>query len=313
MAFGESMLRLSVPTGTRLAQMGALDVHFGGAESNVLAALACLGRRCGWMGGVPEGEIGRYVTRQLHTANVTPLPIVVPDSRLGTYYVEFAVPPRSTQVIYDRAHSAITQLTPDLIDYTTLLDTRLLHLTGITPALSPNCLTIVREMIAQARAAGVAVSFDVNFRGKLWSAETAGQTLLPLLQEVDLLLCGKRDAEALFGCTGDVEVIIEQLADQTHAQQIAVTAGDAGVYGWDGATVHHAPARPVTIIDRIGAGDALAGGVLHGWLDGDLAQGLHYGTLLAALALSQHGDMLVTSSAEITQLMAQSGSTDIQR
>lgn len=307
--FGESMLRLSVPTGVRLATMRSLDVHFAGAESNVLAALAGLGRKCGWFGALPAGEIGRFATRELQAANITPNPIFVPNSRLGTYYVEFAEPPRSTQVVYDRAHSAITTLTPADIDYAKMLDTRLLHLCGITPALSPNCLTITQELITQAKAAGVAVSFDVNFRSKLWSAETAGETLLSLIQQVDLLLCGKRDAEALFNCTGDVAAVIEQLAAKTEAQQIVVTDGEAGVYGWDGETIHHVPARPVTIVDRIGAGDALAGGVLHGWLAGDLAQGLRYGTLLAALALSQHGDMVVTSADEVAELLEKTTTT----
>lgn len=301
--FGESMLRLSVPTGMRLVAMQSLDVHFAGAESNVLATLACLGRRCGWFGALPEGQIGRYAIQQLHTANITPHPIFVPNGRLGTFFIEFAVPPRSTQVVYDRDRSAITTLDPSDIDYADILDTRLLHLCGITPALSSNCLAITRELIARAKAANVAVSFDVNFRSKLWSAADAGETLLPLMQSVDLLLCGKRDAEALFGCAGHVETIIEQLASQTHAQQIVVTNGEAGVYGWDGVDIHHAPARPVTIIDRVGAGDALAGGVLHGWLDGDLAKGLHYGTLMAALALSQYGDMVVSSAEEVEYLL----------
>ena len=301
--FGESMLRLSVPSGTRLAQMRSLDVHFAGAESNVLAALACLGRRCGWFGALPEGEIGRFATTQLRQANIDPNPIYIPNSRLGAYYVEFADPPRSTQVIYDRSHSAITQLELTQINYAKLLDTRLLHLTGITPPLAPNCLAIVRELIAHAKTANVAVSFDVNFRSKLWSAAEAGATLLPILQGIDVLLCGKRDAEGLFGCEGDVPQIIMQLVSKSGASNIVVSDGEAGVYSWDGATLHHAPARPVTIIDRIGAGDAMAGGVLHGWLDGDLAKGLRYGSLMAALALSQHGDMVVTSAEEVESLM----------
>ena len=292
-----------MPTGHRLAQMQSLDVQFGGAESNVLAALACLNRRCGWTGALPASEIGQFAVRQLREARVEASPVLVPNGRLGTYYVEFAAAPRATQVIYDRAHSAITTLEPGQIDFDYLLDTRLLHLTGITPALSQNCLAIVQALITRANSAEIPISFDVNFRSKLWATHQASATLLPLLQEVDLLLCGQRDAEALFGCKGSPEQCIEQLASMTKAKQLVMTLSDAGVMGWDGDVYHHEPAWPVQIVDRIGAGDALAAGVLHGWLDNDIAAGLRFGTLLAALALSTHGDKLVSSLSEVETLL----------
>jgi 2-dehydro-3-deoxygluconokinase len=192
---------------------------------------------------------------------------------------------------------------PDQIDWDYLLDTQILHLTGITPALAVGCLEIAKEAIRRARKQGVALSFDVNYRSKLWSAAEAANTLLPLLQEVDLLLCGLRDACTLFGCDPDPETAVEQMVEKSKAKQIVITLADQGVIGWDGTNLQRQPALPVQMVDRLGAGDALAAGVLHGWLKNDFATGLRYGTLLAALALTQHGDMVITSQQEVASLI----------
>lgn len=302
------MLRLSVPAGVRLETARQLDMFPAGAEANVAAALARLGRPCGWVSALPDNALGRVVSNELRQAgvDVTAVQWSV-NGRMGTYFIEFAVPPRPTQVVYDRANSCFTQLQPDQIDWDYLLDTRLLHLTGITPPLSPGCLEIVREALQRARGKGTAVSFDVNYRQRLWSPETAAATLLPLIQQADLLFCSQRDAAALFGCQGEPEEIVAQLAAKTKAHHIVVTLAEAGAIGWDGQHNRREAAPPVQIIDRIGAGDALAAGVIHGWLDGDFAAGLRHGVTLSALALSQYGDMVITTQAELTDLAVQAG------
>lgn len=305
---GEAMLRLSVPAGVRLETARQLDMFPAGAEANVAAALARLGRPCGWVSALPDSPLGRLVTNELRQAgvDVTAVHWSV-NGRMGTYFIEFAVPPRPTQVVYDRANSCFTQLQPAQIDWNYLLDTRLLHLTGITPPLSPNCLEIVQEALQRARGRGTAVSFDVNYRQRLWSPETAVATLLPLIQQVDLLFCSRRDAITLFGCQGEPEEVVAQLGAQTKARHIVVSLAEDGVIGWDGRRVYRQIAPPVQIVDRIGAGDALAAGVIHGWLDSDFAAGLRDGVILAALALSQYGDMVVTNQAELAALAARSG------
>ncbi len=305
---GEAMLRLSVPAGVRLETARQLDMFPAGAEANVVAALARLGRPCGWVSALPDSPLGRVVTNELRQAgvDVTAVQWSV-NGRMGTYFIEFSVPPRPTQVVYDRANSCFTQLQPGQIDWDYLLDTRLLHLTGITPPLSPGCLTIVQEALKRAQERGTAVSFDVNYRQKLWSPETAVATLRPLIQQVDLLFCSQRDAHTLFGCQGEPEDVVAQLATQTEARHIIVSLADEGVIGWDGQTYRRQAAPQVQIVDRIGAGDALAAGVINGWLDGDFAAGLRYGVILAALALSQYGDMVITTQPELTALAAQPG------
>ena len=194
-------------------------------------------------------------------------------------------------------------MTPTQIDWDALLDTRLLHLTGITPALSEGCQAIVQEAVSRAHAAGVPVSFDVNYRSKLWTPDEATKMLLPLLQGAALLFCAKRDAELLFGISGTPEEAIEQLAEKTQAQHIIVSIGSKGVVGWDSQQFIHQSAYEAMIIDALGAGDALAAGVIHGWLANEFARGLQMGTALAAMALGQVGDMVVVTQSALDNLL----------
>ncbi len=311
---GEMMLRLSVPSGQRLETAARLDTCPAGAEANLATLLARLGRRTRWGGALPANPLGRYAANHLRAAGVDLAAVVWdrgPHARMGTYYVEFGAPPRGIQVVYDRAHSAAAQLGPDAVDWDALLDTRLLHLTGITPALSPACRALTAEAVRRAHAAGVPLSFDINYRAKLWSTAEARAALEPLVQGAELLFCGQGDAGRVFGCEGEPAAIAQSLRDRTGAKHVIMSSGEQGARLWDGQQWLHRPARPTTLIDRHGAGDALAAGVIHGWLNADLAAGLSYGVTLAALALSQHGDAVVTTLEELETLVA--GETALNR
>ena len=300
---GEMMLRLSVPAGKRLETATSFDVCPAGAESNVISLLARLGRRTRWAGALPENPLGRLAANALHAAGVDLGGIVWAEhGRMGTYYVEFGAPPRGIQATYDRAHSCASNLTFQEIDWDALLDTRLLHLTGIHPALSPVCREMTREVLGHAKQAGVPISFDVNYRQKLWPEVEAAETLTSLMQGVDLLFCSAVDAARLLGCHGDMQEVVQAMRERSAAKTIVVTFGDQGVCAWDGKTWLHEAARPTQVIDRLGAGDALAAGVIHGFLANDFPAGLRYGVTLAALALSQLGDMVVTNHKELEAL-----------
>ena len=302
--FGESMLRLSVPVGRPLELSSRLDMNIAGSESNTLAVLAQLGHDCSWASSLPDNALGRLVANQFRLRGIVLSGVVWQENgRIGNYFVEMVAPPRTIQVIYDRANSCVTQMSPAQIDWDSLLDTRLLHLTGITPALSAGCRAIVQEAVTRAQAANVPVSFDVNYRSKLWTLDEAAKTLLPLLQKSALLFCAKRDAEKLFGISGTVEEVIEQLAEKTEARHIVVSIGAKGVVGWDGQQFIHQSAYETTIIDALGAGDALAAGVIHGWLADEFARGLQMGSALAAMALSQVGDMVVVTQSALDNLL----------
>lgn len=301
--FGEMLLRLSAPNGTRLETAAQLDMYPAGAEANVATLLARLERQTCWMGALPKNPLGRLAVNALRVAGVDMSGIIWSDSgRLGTYYVEFGEVPRGIQVTYDRACSCTAQLQVNEIQWDLLLNTRLLHLTGITPALSPSCLEIVMEAVRQAKGRGVPVSFDVNYRQKLWSEADAAQALLPLIQEVELLFCGQADAKRLFRCSGSMQEIAQKMLEISKARYVIVSFAEQGALLWEGRQWLHQPSRTTRIVDRLGAGDALAAGVIHGWLDQDVSAGLRYGVVLAALALSQHGDMVVTNKNELLEL-----------
>jgi 2-dehydro-3-deoxygluconokinase len=315
-SLGETMLRLSVPVGARLDDARALAVEVGGAESNVCVALARLGWRCGWVSRLPEHALGHAVLRALRADGVDVSAVLpAPGERLGLYFIEQATPPRASQVVYDRAHSAASRLTADNINWPYLLDTRLLHLTGITAALSDNCYEVVAEAMRRARAAGVTISFDVNYRAKLWDAATAGARLRPLIAEADLLFCKGADAALLFGCAGEPRELLMALKELTRATAVFGTFGEQGAALLVADELMVQPAVPVHIVDRIGSGDAFAAGVLDGWLSAAQTadkrpvgrEALRRGAALAAIALSQQGDRVLTTRAELEAVMRQSG------
>ena len=174
---GKSMWRLSPPGHERLEGTRTLDIHIGGAESNLASGLAQLGKRTAWWSRLPNSPTGRNVANTIRSYGVDVSGIKWSEGRLGTYYVEFGNTPRATQVIYDRANSAASQMQPDDFDWKRLQSADWLHLTGITPALSSSCLETVRRAIQEARKAGIKISFDLNYRAKLWTPAQAASIL----------------------------------------------------------------------------------------------------------------------------------------
>ena len=301
--FGEIMLRLSVSAGQRLETATNLNMCPAGAEANVVSLLARLERKTCWFGALPENPLGQLAANHLRAAGVDPGGIIWRESgRLGTYFVEFGEAPRGIQVTYDRAYSSITYLEPGEVNWDALLNSRLLHLTGITPALSNSCQEITAEALRLAKNNKVPVSFDINYRQKLWAEAKAREILTGMMQGVELLFCSRLDAMRVFGCRGGALDIAKSMFELSQAKYVVITLGEQGAVLWDGSELRHAPACPTKIIDRLGAGDALAAGVIQGWLDGDMTLGLKYGVTLAALALSQFGDMVITTKPEMISL-----------
>ena len=205
------------------------------------------------------------------------------EGRIASYYVEYAHPPQPVKIYYDRKHSCFTRLTVDEIDWDYLLDTRHHHPSGVTVPLSENAAAIMKLAMARARERGITVSFDINYRRLLRTEAEARKALLPLSQRVDIPFVSRRDAEKAFGCRGEPEDIAAQAAELSAARIVVVTFSADGIVGREGAATHRLQARPVTVVDRIGAGDAMVAECLHGWLQGDLKLGLRSGVAMAAL------------------------------
>jgi 2-dehydro-3-deoxygluconokinase len=301
---GEAMLRLSVPPDALLAEAPHFNVHTAGAESNVAVAVSRMGYRTRWLSRLTDNALGRRIVHELSSYGVDCSQVVwTPEDRVGTYYLEFGAQPRPTRVIYDRAHSAASKMDASIFDSAQLSAARILHLTGITPALSDGCHNLIAAWIEHARQQNVTVIFDVNFRALLWSADVCASRLSPLIEKVDLLICGQSDAATVFRIKGEPEQVLRTLQQRFGAQRVAMTTGETGALGFETDTVHTAEGYPVEIIDRIGAGDAFAAGVICGLLEGDFALGLRYGVAMSALQLTLTGDLFRLSRADVLRLM----------
>lgn len=304
-SIGEGGLRLSVPAGTRLERATSFDVAVIGTELNVLCGLSSLGWNTGWVSAVPDSPLGRLVESTPRSRGVDTTHLLrVPDGRVGKYFVEYGSPPRPTQMYFDRKNTAFSQLTPDQLDWDGVLDTRMLHLSGLSVPLSDSVAEVLRVAVDGATQAGVPVCFDVNYRETLWSPQNAADALRPFVEAADVLFCRSDDAYRLYNLGPDPEKCLLGLREMTSAHHLVVSCGDGGVWtlGPQGHQVH-TPAVPVSIVDRLGAGDGLAAGFLHGLLAGEEPQAPRYATAMAALALSQCGEQVTTTRAELHAVM----------
>lgn len=309
--FGETMIRLSTPLGHRLETTLTLDVGIGGAESNVAVALARLGRRVAWSSVLPRNSWGERIASELRRHGVDDREIHWADGgRVGVYYLDTGSAPRPTHVIYDRAGSAVASCDPDAVDTTLPARARLCHLTGITPALGPATREVARRLVASACDAGVPLSFDVNYRGLLWTPDEAEAGLAPFCSAATILFCGRGDARLLFGLTGDDATILSGLVERFGAPITVLTLGEEGaMVSTREGDVQHQGAVPVRVVDRVGAGDAFAAGFLHGYLGGadDLAGALRIGVNLAALKMTVHGDLSLVNARELAAWSSPAG------
>lgn len=231
-SFGETVLRLSPSGGARLEEACTLAVHVAGSESNVMACLSHLGLRCAWLTALPANPLGRLVAAELRRHRVDTSRVVWSgeNARLGTFYAEELPAPLGTRVYYDRAGSACALVDPERIDTSIIGETRLVHLTGITPALSGSSREVFGVLLSTARAAGVPVSFDVNYRARLWDPSEAATCLQGVCETATLLFCTRADAADLWGMTGGPESVLQQMAERFGSERktIVLTLGADG-------------------------------------------------------------------------------------
>lgn len=292
---GESLLRLSPPRSQRLEQAQTFDVDIAGSELNVAVLLARLGLSAVWVSRVPKGPLGRLVLTRARAQGVDVSRVVVePAARLGVMYYEPGPQPRNTRVIYDRADSAAARLCLADADWDELISrSRWVHLTGITAALSPSAEDLVQTLAERAAKAGKPVSYDLNFRSGLTSVEEARRRLEAIAAHLDTLVIAKRDAELVLGVSGAPEVVAQSIRDRYGTPIVAVTLPTE----MDASCVVQTPTEtlrgerfPATVIDRLGAGDSFAAGLIYGLLRGDTGLGVRVGGYVAAMALAAPGD-----------------------
>ena len=315
--FGEAMVRLAPPGHARLERTATLGVEVGGAELNTAAGLVRLGHTAAWVSRLPDNPLGRLVLNRVRESGVEPRVALAADGRCGLYFLEEGASPRASGVVYDRAGSSFAAQPPDSFDWPRLLSgARWFHVTGITPALGDGPRAAIATALKVAKALGLTTSLDLNYRAKLWDAATAGRVLAELLADCDVLLAGADDAATLFGVTGpDFSAVAWQLCDRFGLRAVAGVVREApGVwhnrYGGVGVCdgqAHQTPLYDCEVVDRLGAGDAFAAGLIHGLLAGDFRRGLEVGAAFGALKHTVPGDLPLSDLAEVEAVLAGGG------
>jgi len=301
---GEAMLRLSPAGLESLEQSDRWQVSVGGAEANFAVALARLGVAVRWISKVPRSSLGRKLVGKIRQHGVDVSKVVWTDQgRVGLFFAEPGALPDGWTVLYDRNGSAMTLLQPEEVDWPAVRQARVLHLTGITPALGGGCREVVERALAEARESGALVSFDVNYRAKLWSREVAAATLSSLLSRVDVLVASRDDACTLFGAVGEDEEVARAVHERFRPRVVVLTLGGRGAVAFDGEALYRASAYRTRVVDRIGRGDAFDAGFVYGYLSGGIPQGLQYGNALAALAQTRPGDFAWACPEDVRALI----------
>jgi 2-dehydro-3-deoxygluconokinase len=307
---GEVLLRLAAPSPTRFESARALDVQIGGAEANVAAACARLGLRTAWISALPDNPWGERVRRELTGHGVDCVYVkILPGTRLGVYFLEYGVAPRPVQVLYDRRDSAFSHLTPEAIDWEPVRRARLVHVSGITPALGRPARMLVERIFDEATA----VSFDINYRSTLWPPAEARAFAEAVLPRARFLFLGRTEAQTVFGLEGGAEDVLDVLARRAPKATIALLQGADGSAVLDGGRVWYPTVRhTVQMVDPIGAGDAYVGGYLWATLGGRTSQDVvNIAATVAALKCSTWGDVALISAREVEDAIA--GGPDIRR
>ena len=334
--FGEIMLRLAPEGYYRFVQAEKYGATFGGGEANVSVSLANFGVDSVFVSKVPKHEIGQACVNSLRRFGVDTDEILRGGDRLGIYYLEKGASQRPSKVIYDRAGSAISQATKDEFDWDDILEgADWFHFTGITPALGSNVAEICLEAVKAARAKGITVSCDLNYRNKLWSKEKAGDVMGELCKYVDVCIANEQDADDVFGIkarntdvtSGKVDHegykdVAKQLAERFGFKKVAITlrgsisANDNNWAGmlYDGNEFCFSRTYPVHIVDRVGGGDSFGGGLIYACLEGYSSQDtIEFAVAASCLKHSIEGDYNMVTVDEVKKLAGGDASGRVQR
>jgi 2-dehydro-3-deoxygluconokinase len=316
--FGEAMLRLSPPNFQRLEQAQSFDVRVGGAELNTAVGVSRLGRSAAWVSRLTSNPLGRLIANHAREAGLNTEHVHwTENDRVGVYFVEFGAAPRASGVVYDRKHAAIAGVKPGMFAWKSIFNgVKWFHVTGITPALSPSAAETTREALQSARAAGVQISIDLNYRAKLWSPADAQRWMHEFMQFCDVLITTEEDTDKVLKITGkDYEEVARRLADKYPLKVVAITLRENPLVWrntWTAIAycqgqIHQTRSYEVEIVDRLGAGDAFAAGLIHGLLDGDVQRALDCGVALSALKHSIPGDFAWVTREEVEGLLKGGG------
>lgn len=335
-SFGEIMLRLAPNGYYRFFQEDQFQATFGGGEANVAVSLANYGMDAAFVTKLPDHAIGQGAVNALRALGVDTSKIVRGGERVGIYYLEKGASQRGSVCIYDRAHSAIQEAEPSDFDWNMIFEgAAWFHFTGITPALGPNLVEICRQACQAAKARGLTVSCDLNYRGKLWTRAQARQAMTELCSYVDVCISNEEDAKDVFGIEAEgsditggklnkegYKSVAKQLADQFGFRKVAITlrtsisASDNDWAGmlYDGTDYCFSKEYHLHIVDRVGGGDSFGGGLIYSLLNGkDSQKAIEFAVAASALKHSVEGDFNRVTVSEVEKLAGGDASGRVQR
>lgn len=335
---GEIMLRLSPPGNTRFVQADTFDIHYGGAEANVAVSLCQLGHQVSFVSKLPDNAMGDAAVGSLRKSGVDCSPVLRGGERLGIYYLENGASLRPSSVIYDRAYSSFASSSADEFDFDEIFENAdLFHISGITPVLSPGCAAITLKALESAKAHNVLISFDLNYRAKLWTddIESKQAVIRKAIEYADICFGNALDAAKCSGYSEDgidflsspyalsvSEEKMRNVLNHYHLKYLVTTLREiisASDNGWSAAVctkdgLHTGKKYNLHIVDRVGGGDAFAAGFLHGILSGmDAAPALEFAIAAAAIKHTIPGDFNYIREQEVLTLMHSEGSGRVVR
>ena len=333
---GEIMLRLAPYNYERIIQANTLQATYGGGEANVAVSLANYGHDTWFVSRLPSHSVGDAAIKTLKGYGVKTDYVVRSGDRVGIYFLEHGASIRPSRVVYDRAGSAIAQATPDMFDFKTIFkEKEWFHITGITAALSKTAAEISLAAVRAAKAEGVTVSCDLNYRKKLWTRDEAKKVMTQLVEHVDVIIANEEDAHDVFGISAEnsdinsgqlsadgYKAVAEKVMDYCNADKVAITLREsisASDNGWsamlyDGSEFYQSRKYPIHLVDRVGGGDSFGAGLIHGLLSGwDSQRALEFAVAASALKQTIPGDMNLVNEAEVLSLVGGDLSGRVQR
>ncbi len=333
---GEIMLRLSTPGYKRFIQSESFDVVYGGGEANVAVSLANYGLNPYFVSKLPENPIGDSAMNSLKRFGVNTDYVARGGERVGIYYLETGASMRPSKVVYDRAHSSISEATIEDFDFDLIFkDAEWFHFSGITPALSETAAIITEKALIAAKKHNVTVSVDLNYRKKLWSEAEAKKVMTKLMAYVDVCIGNEEDAEKVLGfkpgqtdvTTGELELdgyksIFKQMKETFDFKYVVSTLREsysASDNGWsaliyDGDNFYHSKKYNLRIVDRVGGGDSFAAGLIYGLMtEKPYEQALEFAVAASALKHTISGDFNLVNVDEVETLVGGDASGRVQR
>lgn len=334
--FGEIMLRLAPPAGSRFRQATRFDATYGGAEANVAVSLAQWGVPSRFVTALPANDLGAAAIDRLRSLGVDTSAIIRDGDRIGIYFLEHGASQRPSRVIYDRAASAVSGIEPGTIDWeAAFAGATWFHWTGITPALSERATQVTEEAVRVAKRRGMTVSADINYRSRLWSPARAREVMTALMEGVDVVVGNEEDAHKVFGIqagqsdvergrldSGAYEDVSRQLVERFGLRFAAITLREshsASENTWsaclhDGSDFLRSRSYRIQLVDRVGGGDAFTAGLIYGTLRGSSRrEALEFGVAASCLKQTIAGDFNLVSVTEVETLSGGIASGRIQR